>query len=184
MKLKLDHCVITVSDWERSNRFYRDVLGAELVRLPNGWAYRFGDEQLNVHGPGQPGDPNARIPVSAGGSDFCLSGRGRSKKPSPNSASTASLLRPVPLSGRERKGAASVSIFAIRMVPCWSSFRIICVNLQRRFPDDKISDFLDHTDVRTDASKQRRPCNQSRNPDAPIIHLQTPRTGNEPRYFT
>jgi catechol 2,3-dioxygenase-like lactoylglutathione lyase family enzyme len=25
----LDHCVIAVSDWERSNRFYRDVVGAE-----------------------------------------------------------------------------------------------------------------------------------------------------------
>ena len=29
--IKLDYCVIHVSDWERSNTFYRDVLGAELV---------------------------------------------------------------------------------------------------------------------------------------------------------
>jgi catechol 2,3-dioxygenase-like lactoylglutathione lyase family enzyme len=72
MKPKLDHCVITVSEWERSNRFYRDVLGAELVPSGNGWAYRFGDAQLNVHGPGVPGDPNARIPVPAGGSDLCF----------------------------------------------------------------------------------------------------------------
>ena len=72
MKTKLDHCVITVSDWERSNRFYRDVLGAELVRFPTGWAYRFGAEQLNVHGPGQAGEPNAQIPVPAGGSDLCF----------------------------------------------------------------------------------------------------------------
>ncbi|HWP48846.1 MAG TPA: VOC family protein [Candidatus Limnocylindrales bacterium] len=71
-KPKLDHCVITVSDWERSNRFYRDVLGAELVPLTTGWAYRFGTEQLNVHGPGVPGDPNARIPVPPGGSDLCF----------------------------------------------------------------------------------------------------------------
>ena len=71
-KPKLDHCVITVSDWERANRFYRDVLGAELVAFAKSWAYRFGDEQLNVHGPGQPGDPNARIPVPAGGSDLCF----------------------------------------------------------------------------------------------------------------
>jgi catechol 2,3-dioxygenase-like lactoylglutathione lyase family enzyme len=69
---RLDHCVITVSDWERSNRFYVEVLGAELVPFPHGWAYRFGDNQLNVHGPGQPGDPNARIPVPAGGSDLCF----------------------------------------------------------------------------------------------------------------
>jgi catechol 2,3-dioxygenase-like lactoylglutathione lyase family enzyme len=30
--LKLDHCVIHVSDWERSNDFYAQVLGAELAR--------------------------------------------------------------------------------------------------------------------------------------------------------
>ena len=71
-KPKFDHCVITVSDWERSNRFYRDVLGAELVPFAKSWAYRFGDTQLNVHGPGQPGDPNAFIPVPAGGSDLCF----------------------------------------------------------------------------------------------------------------
>jgi catechol 2,3-dioxygenase-like lactoylglutathione lyase family enzyme len=49
---KLDHCVIHVSDWERSNAFYRDVMGADLVQRPVGWAYRFGDKQLNVHGRG------------------------------------------------------------------------------------------------------------------------------------
>ncbi|HSB70116.1 MAG TPA: VOC family protein [Candidatus Methylomirabilis sp.] len=70
--VKLDHCVIAVSEWERSNRFYRDVLGAELVPAGKGWAYRFGGQQLNVHGPGVPGDPNARLPVPAGGSDLCF----------------------------------------------------------------------------------------------------------------
>ena len=29
--IHLDHCVIHVSDWERSNAFYRDVVGAEVV---------------------------------------------------------------------------------------------------------------------------------------------------------
>lgn len=71
-KPTLDHCVITVSDWARSNRFYTDVLGAELVPFGKNWAYRFGNNQLNVHGPGQAGDPNARIPVPAGGSDLCF----------------------------------------------------------------------------------------------------------------
>jgi catechol 2,3-dioxygenase-like lactoylglutathione lyase family enzyme len=28
--VRLDHCVVHVSDWERSNAFYRDVLGAEF----------------------------------------------------------------------------------------------------------------------------------------------------------
>ena len=70
--LKLDHTVVAVSDWERSNRFYRDVLGAELVRVGKGWSYRFGDTQLNLHGPGVDGAPNAAIAVAPGGSDLCF----------------------------------------------------------------------------------------------------------------
>jgi catechol 2,3-dioxygenase-like lactoylglutathione lyase family enzyme len=70
---KLDHCVIHVSDWAVSNRFYRDVLGAELIDRGHGaWAYRFGREQLNVHGPGAIGAPVARIPVAPGNSDLCF----------------------------------------------------------------------------------------------------------------
>ena len=68
--ITLDHCVIAVTDWERSNAFYRDVLGAELVKRGAGWAYRFGDQQLNVHGPGAPGDPLAHAPVRPGNSDL------------------------------------------------------------------------------------------------------------------
>ena len=70
---RLDHCVIHVSDWAASNAFYRDVLGAELVARGHGaWAYRFGTEQLNVHGPGAIGDPVAAIPVAPGNSDLCF----------------------------------------------------------------------------------------------------------------
>jgi len=64
--------VIHVSDWERSNAFYRDVLGAELVRAGAGWSYRFGSQQLNVHGPGVEAEPVAAVPVSPGGSDLCF----------------------------------------------------------------------------------------------------------------
>lgn len=71
-KLKLDHCVIHVSDWGSSNAFYRDVLGAELVSLGDGWAYRFGDTQLNCHGPGHRPDLAARLPVQPGNSDLCF----------------------------------------------------------------------------------------------------------------
>jgi catechol 2,3-dioxygenase-like lactoylglutathione lyase family enzyme len=71
-KVKFDHCVIHVSDWERSNAFYRDVLDAELVRQGNGWAYRFGDVQLNCHGPGVAPHPVARLPVAPGTSDLCF----------------------------------------------------------------------------------------------------------------
>ena len=72
-RLRLDHCVIAVSDWERSNRFYRDVLRAELLELEKGrFAYRFGDQQLNVHGPGSTPSPRARDPVRPGNSDLCF----------------------------------------------------------------------------------------------------------------
>jgi len=70
---KLDHCVIHVADWDVSNPFYRDVLGAELIDRGHGtWAYRFGSEQLNVHGPGVTAEPVARIPVAPGNSDLCF----------------------------------------------------------------------------------------------------------------
>jgi catechol 2,3-dioxygenase-like lactoylglutathione lyase family enzyme len=71
--VRLDHCVIAVSDWERSNRFYADVLGAELVELAYGrFAYRFGGQQLNVHGPGSTPHPRAADPVRPGNSDLCF----------------------------------------------------------------------------------------------------------------
>jgi catechol 2,3-dioxygenase-like lactoylglutathione lyase family enzyme len=74
--ITLDHVVIAVSDWERSNAFYRDVCGAELVELteppPQRWRYRFGDINFNVHGPGMDPDPVARIPAQPGMADLCL----------------------------------------------------------------------------------------------------------------
>ena len=71
-KVKLDHCVVHVSDWARSNAFYAEVLGAEVVPRRNGFAYRFGDTQLNLHGPGVDPVPVARDPVRPGNSDLCF----------------------------------------------------------------------------------------------------------------
>ena len=70
--IALDHCVIAVSNWERSNAFYGDVLGAELIERGAGWCYRFGDQQLNLHGPGVHAEPVARDPVRPGNSDLCF----------------------------------------------------------------------------------------------------------------
>ncbi|HEX2283101.1 MAG TPA: VOC family protein [Thermomicrobiales bacterium] len=64
--------MIHITDWERSNEFYRDVLGMEVVPVGNGWVYRFGQLQLNVHGPGVEPHPVARVPVPPGGSDLCF----------------------------------------------------------------------------------------------------------------
>lgn len=71
---RLDHSVIAVSDWDRSNAFYRDIVGAEILDVGGGrFAYRVGDTQLNVHGPGvDVGSLIARIPVQPGNSDLCF----------------------------------------------------------------------------------------------------------------
>lgn len=72
-RTKLDHCVIHVTNWGRSNAFYRDVLGAQLIdRGDATFAYRFGSQQLNVHGPGVLAGPLARVPVAPGNSDLCF----------------------------------------------------------------------------------------------------------------
>ena len=70
--MRLDHVVIAVSDLERSNRFYRDVLDAEIVEIDGRIAYRIGGQQLNVHGAGTRPAMVARIPVGPGNSDLCF----------------------------------------------------------------------------------------------------------------
>ena len=69
---RFDHCVVHVSDWERSNSFYRDVVGVEIIQKNGRWAYRFANAQLNLHGPGVQANPLAKIPVPPGGSDLCF----------------------------------------------------------------------------------------------------------------
>src|SRR6478752_7226447 len=57
---------VAAVDWKRSNAFYRDVLGAEVVPRGPVVAYRFGDRQLNVHGPGFDAFPQPLQPVAPG----------------------------------------------------------------------------------------------------------------------
>jgi catechol 2,3-dioxygenase-like lactoylglutathione lyase family enzyme len=72
--VRLDHVVVAVSDWERSNAFYRAVLGVEVVEVEYGRvAYVLdGGQRLNVHGPGSTPNPRARQPVQPGNSDLCF----------------------------------------------------------------------------------------------------------------
>lgn len=72
VNVRLDHCVVHVSDWARSNAFYAAVLGAEVVPRGVGFAYRFGLQQLNLHGPGLDPHPLAARPVQPGNSDLCF----------------------------------------------------------------------------------------------------------------
>ena len=71
-KIRLDHFVMHVGDWEVCSRFYKDVLGAELIPYGIGCMFRFGDVQINTHGPDQIGEPRAAKPVMPGNSDFCF----------------------------------------------------------------------------------------------------------------
>ena len=50
VKVKLDHCVIHVSNWERSDQFYSEVMGAELAPHADGegLAYRLPSLLLDI----------------------------------------------------------------------------------------------------------------------------------------
>lgn len=105
-KIDFDHCVIHVSDWGRSNAFYRDIIGAEIIPNGAGFVYRIGVAQLNCHGPGLSPTPVARLPVPPGGSDLCFRWNG------PIAEAIAHLeqhgvtveLGPVPRFGRDGSG--------------------------------------------------------------------------------
>ena len=125
MHVKFDHCVVHVSDWARSDAFYRDVLGAELIEQPpNRYSYRFGDCQLNLHGPGVVAErwlPNLYSLVTA---TFASNGRVRWPRRLATSKAMASQLN----WGRWHAGAhgaeACQCISGIRMAPFWSSSSI------------------------------------------------------------
>jgi catechol 2,3-dioxygenase-like lactoylglutathione lyase family enzyme len=72
VNVRLDHVVIAVTDRARSDAFYRDVLGADVVERDGRAFYRIGDRQLNVHAAGVAPAAVARIPVVPGGSDLCF----------------------------------------------------------------------------------------------------------------
>jgi catechol 2,3-dioxygenase-like lactoylglutathione lyase family enzyme len=75
---RLDHAVIAVSEWERSNAFYRGVLGVDVVEVEyNRYAYVLPDgRRLNVHGPGSTPNPRAADPVRPGNVDLCFEWEG------------------------------------------------------------------------------------------------------------
>ena len=72
MNVRLDHVVIAVGDRGRSDAFYREVLGADVVERDGRAFYRVGGQQLNVHAIGVSPAAVARIPVVPGGSDLCF----------------------------------------------------------------------------------------------------------------
>jgi catechol 2,3-dioxygenase-like lactoylglutathione lyase family enzyme len=111
--VRLDHIVIAVSDWARSIAFYRDVLGAEVVDHPDGRvAFRFGNQQLNVHGPGLDLGPLvAATPVAPGGSDICLVWPGSSQELAAHLAEHGVPLEAGPVTRHGGAGAGTSSYF-------------------------------------------------------------------------
>ena len=70
--MRLDHVVIAVTDRARSDAFYRDVVGAEVIERDGRAFYRIGEQQLNVHAAGVKPAAVARIAVAPGNSDLCF----------------------------------------------------------------------------------------------------------------
>lgn len=71
-RITLDHCVIHVSDWEQARHFYTAIMGAEALLMDVGYVFRWGDKQLNCHGPDKHATPVAAKPVMPGNSDLCF----------------------------------------------------------------------------------------------------------------
>ena len=108
MNPTFDHCVIHVSSWERSNDFYARVLGATVVPVGAGFAYRFGANQLNCHGPGVEPHPVAHVPVAPGNSDLCFEWPGPAADAQAHleRCSVAVELGPVPRNGAKGRGTS------------------------------------------------------------------------------
>ena len=124
LRVVIDHCVIAVSDWNRSNAFYRDVLGAELVARGNGYVYRFGGQYLSVHGPEDDVPYTAREPVRPGNSDLCFEWPGTIEEGLNTSVLTASRWRRGRWARRARSDEmAGTSTSVIPMAVSWSLCR-------------------------------------------------------------
>lgn len=69
---RLDHIVITVTDRERTVRFYRDILGLAVETFGGDrLAVRVGEQKINIHVVGREIAPHAAAPAP-GSADFCV----------------------------------------------------------------------------------------------------------------
>lgn len=68
----LDHLVLTTIDIAACKDFYTRVLGMREETFGNGrFAFRFGDQKINVHERGHEFEPKAHLPVP-GALDLCF----------------------------------------------------------------------------------------------------------------
>ncbi len=68
---RLDHLVLTVRDIEATCRFYRDVLGMEVITFGGRRALSFSSQKINLHERGHEYDPHADRPTP-GSADLCF----------------------------------------------------------------------------------------------------------------
>lgn len=69
---KLDHFVLTVTDLDRTIKFYSEILGMDVVRFGEGRvALTFGEQKINLHVLGNEFEPKANMPMP-GSADLCL----------------------------------------------------------------------------------------------------------------
>lgn len=69
---RLDHLVLTVKDVSATCRFYKTVLGVEVITFGDDRkALRFGHQKINLHEKGREIDPKALIPTM-GSADLCF----------------------------------------------------------------------------------------------------------------
>lgn len=68
----LDHLVLTVADIDATVRFYRHVLGFEVVTFKGDRkALTFGQQKINLHPRGHEFEPKAKTPTP-GSADLCF----------------------------------------------------------------------------------------------------------------
>ena len=105
MTVTLDHCVIAVTDWERSNAFYRDVLRAEVVERGAGLRVPLRRPAAQRPRAGRHADPVAADPVRPGNSDLCFHWHGPDRgRASSTCAASACPSSSVPSSATARRG--------------------------------------------------------------------------------
>lgn len=69
---KLDHCVLTVSDVERTASFYSQVLSMKVELFGDGrTALKYGSTKINLHQIGSEFEPKAGSPTP-GSADLCF----------------------------------------------------------------------------------------------------------------
>lgn len=69
--VQLDHLVLAVADINRTNEFYRRVLGMNSIKTNGRCSLHFGTKKVNLHASGHEFEPKAEHPTP-GSADLCF----------------------------------------------------------------------------------------------------------------